>query len=428
MLLVKEKRTNFSFSGLYTMEELEKVIDLLETENNKRNASNPLTQKSLEIVEEFLKNHKVMCYGGTAINNLLPKEDQFYDRKVDVPDYDFFSITPQEHAMYLANKLSQAGIQNVEVKPGVHLGTYKVFADYEGVADITELDKEIFERLWEKNLTKNNIHYVTPDFLRMSMYLELSRPRGDVSRWKKVYTRLQLLNKHYPIVCKKEKAEEHPPLTTEQKKQYMKLLREDDVVLLGVNAAETHLRMDWTLPMTLLATKETIQRLTKGMKVYVNEGSEILPPLYFVHTGQEKEGETASLRFYETTACHSYHNVPGGYRVASIPTILQFFFAYVFSSAKQSNIESILCVAQRLVDLADHAPKRRFALLTPIDCIGTQHTLIDMRKEKAEMYVKFSKNKYSADFLRYFFTYDPKMSATQRQRLRKYLRKTRKNR
>ena len=33
----------------------------------------------------------------------------------------------------------------------------------------------------------------------MSMYLELSRPAGDVSRWPKVLKRLSLLNKHYPL-------------------------------------------------------------------------------------------------------------------------------------------------------------------------------------------------------------------------------------
>ena len=36
----------------------------------------------------------------------------------------------------------------------------------------------------------------------MSMYLELSRPKGDVSRWEKVLKRLIILNKNYPIKYK----------------------------------------------------------------------------------------------------------------------------------------------------------------------------------------------------------------------------------
>lgn len=406
------------------MEQLEALVEVIQTENDKRAASDPLVKLALGEVETFLRNHPVLCYGGTAINNLLPKEDRFYNPETDIPDYDFFSRRPQEHAMMLANRLHEKGIKNIEVKPGVHLGTFKVFADFEGVADITHLDDDIFEKLWDAKVVKDGIHYVTPDFLRMSMYLELSRPRGDVSRWTKVYTRLQLLNKHYPIVCKKDEAKAHPLVPKALKTKIRKLLKEEDVVLLGVNAAETHLGLDWTLPVTLLATNETIERLTKGLKVEVDEGSEILPPLYSVQMPDQPDGSSPYLRLYETTACHSYHNA-GDIRVASIPTILQFFFAYLFSTAKQANIESILCVAQRLVDLADHKPKRRFEILTPIDCLGTQQTLGDMRKEKAALYEKVSKNKLSADFLSYFFTYTPSMTKTQKTQLRKALRKTR---
>ena len=413
-----------SFSAIYTMDEFEALVETIQTENDKRAAADPAVRLALETVEEFLTLHPVLCYGGTAINNLLPKEERFYNPETDIPDYDFFSKTPQQHAMMLANRLHEKGIKNIEVKPGVHLGTFKVFADFEGVADITQLDEDIFQKLWDAKLVKEGIHYVTPDFLRMSMYLELSRPQGDVSRWVKVYARLLLLNKNYPIVCKKDAAEKHEPVPKALKQKLTQMLKEEDVVLLGVNAAETHLGLDWTLPMTLLATKETIERLTKGMKVYVNEGSEILPPLYFVHLPEEPEGSTAYLRFYETTACHSYHNA-GGIRVASIPTILQFFFAYIYSSAKQSNIESILCVAQRLMDLAHKDSKRRFEMLTPVDCLGTQHSLVDMRKEKAVLYERLAKNKSSPEFLRYFFTYSPDLTKTKKKRLRKALQKTR---
>ena len=45
----------------------------------------------------------------------------------------------------------------------------------------------------------NGIYYCAINYLRMSMYLELSRPDGDVSRWEKVLKRLSLFNKHYPL-------------------------------------------------------------------------------------------------------------------------------------------------------------------------------------------------------------------------------------
>ena len=406
------------------MEDSEKLAEVLGRENDKAAAADPVVKKSLDIVREFLTKHPVMCYGGTAINNLLPPEDRFYDPVYDIPDYDFFSKTPAEHAMILANQLYDAGIKEVEVKPGVHLGTFKVFADYAGIADITELDADIFDRLWDAKSAKDGIYYVTPEFLRMTVYLELSRPKGDVSRWKKVYARLTALNKHYPIVCKKDKGEKHEVMSKAEKQELMEFLRTEDVVLLGATAAETHLGMDWTLPAMVLANEDVIPKIIKGRKYDVDYGSEILSPLYTI---RNSDG-ISKLRVYQSTACHSYHNVPGGYRVASIPTILQFFFAYLYSPASSANIESISCIAQRLMDIAEHEPKRRFKLLTPIDCYGTQETLTDMRKHKATLYRKLGKDKSSPDFLRYFFTYNPGAGKTLRKKTRDLLKKTRKAR
>lgn len=406
------------------MEDLEEIVKQLELENDKKLASNPLVKTSLGIVAEFLKDRRVMCYGGTAINNLLPPEDQFYDPKTTIPDYDFFSKTPQEDAMLLANRLAKAGIVSVEVKPGVHMGTFKVFADYEGVADITHLDSDIFDRIWDEDLVKNGIHYVTPNFLRMSMYLELSRPRGDVSRWTKVYTRLKLLNKHYPLTCPGV-PEKETELDDEKRTEVEDILKHNTVVLLGITASQMHLRerkLHWTSPVTLLAEKATLEKLKEGKKFKEHEGNEILPNYVDI---LDKDGEIF-LRVHETASCHSYHETSSHVRVASIPTLLQFFFAYMYSGAKEIEINHLLCVAQRLMDIADEKPKRRFALLTPIDCLGEQPTLVDIRKDKAAIYEKLSANKSSPEFLKYFFSYNANGTKTQKQKAKESLRKTRK--
>lgn len=417
----------FPFSTAITMEDLERIVEQLELENDKAAASNPITKKSLGIVLEFLKTHRVMCYGGTAINNLLPPEERFYDPETTVPDYDFYSKNPQEDAMKLANKLSEAGVVNVEAKPGMHIGTFKVFADFEGVADITHLDEEIFERLWKEGIVREGIHYVSPNFLRLSMYLELSRPRGDVSRWKKVYERLQLLNKYYPLTCPMKTLPEEKPLTEKQRKTVEKILRDEEVVLLGITASQIHQGRGmpkWAAPVTLLAELSTMQKLIEGRKVEVEDGTEILP----AYVDIEDENGEVFLRIHETAACHSYHQMANGIKVASIPTMLQFFFAYMYSGSNEEELSHLLCVSQRLVDLANHKEKRRYELLTPTDCIGRQEGLIDMKKHKADLYEKLSKDKSSADFLKFFFSYNPKMTDTQKAKIREQLRKTRKQR
>jgi hypothetical protein len=402
------------------MEDIKDLVRDLEEENNKTAAADPGIKISLAVVEDFLKNHPVLCYGGTAINNLLPKKDRFYDPAVDVPDYDFFSKTPQEHSMMIANQLVTHGMTNVEVKPGMHLGTFKVFADFTGVADVTKLDDVIFDRLWKEDVVRDGIHYVPPNFLRMSMYLELSRPRGDVSRWEKVYGRLELLNEAHPTTCPSNGAKDHAKLTDAQQKGVLRLLKNEPVVLLGVSSYEIHLDKAWTTPVALLAEKEVIDRLTKDEKVEIDEANDILPRRVNVIG---KDGKKSLFRFYETTACHSYHMMDNGVRVASIPTTLQFFFAYMYSGASEENIARILCIAQRLVDVAHSKKKRRFAILTPKDCLGVQESFVEMKRNKAELYADLSKNKSSTEYLEYFFSYNPNDTKARKKTLRKALKK-----
>jgi hypothetical protein len=259
------------------------------------------------------------------------------------------------------------------------------------------------------------------------MYLELSRPRGDVSRWKKVYERLQLLNKYYPLTCPMKTEPEHKPLTDGQRKIVEKILKTENVVLLGITASQIHQgrgKPQWEAPVTLLAELDTMKKLIEGKKAEVEDGTEILP----AHVDIEDENGEVFLRIHETAACHSYHVMANGIKVASIPTMLQFFFAYMFSGAGEAELNHLMCVSQRLVDLANNKEKRRYAILTPVDCIGEQSGLVDIKKHKAELYEKLSKDKSSVDFLKFFFSYNPKSTATQKARLREQLRKTRKAR
>ena len=121
------------------------------------------------------------------------------------------------------------------------------------------------------------------------------------------------------------------------------------------------------------------------------------------------EGSELLVRVYETMACHSYHELKTGLRIGSIPTLLNFFFAMLYADkefAEHTTRQRIICAAQRLIDIAD-SNERRFELVTPIDCIGKQKELIDMKKERASLYEKASKNREGALFKKYFFSYKP---------------------
>jgi hypothetical protein len=325
-------------------------------------ANSPSIKKILKVVKQFIQKNRVLCYGGTAINNLLPEVDRFYDPSYDIPDYDFYSETPQIHAMRLADEFDSLGFKNIQVKPGSHLLTFKVFVEFTGVADITYLEPPIFKALWEENVTSGGIHYVTPNFLRMSMYLELSRPKGDVSRWSKVYKRLMLLNKSYSVGCKKETIHRNESITDKHREDVENILRTKQVILLGLHASKLHAKSKtniWEIPIDVLVTPEHYMTYTDlfadvfGDKVKIVEHpayAELLPKHADII---ERETGFLLVRVFETMACHSFHELKNGIRVASIPTLLQFFFAFVYADAhflEGFDQNRIICIAQRLVD------------------------------------------------------------------------------
>jgi hypothetical protein len=104
------------------LEILREAVDKAEKQSGKEMISSPEIQKMIFIVENFLREKKLICYGGTAINNILPDSDKFYDRETELPDYDFFSMHAMEDAKELADIYAKAGFDEVEAKSGVHAG------------------------------------------------------------------------------------------------------------------------------------------------------------------------------------------------------------------------------------------------------------------------------------------------------------------
>ena len=84
---------------------LRSAVDKIEKQTGRKKIENPEVKEIINIVEDFLKKTQRICYGGTAINNILPINDQFYDKSVELPDYDFFSPNPLKDAKKLADKL-----------------------------------------------------------------------------------------------------------------------------------------------------------------------------------------------------------------------------------------------------------------------------------------------------------------------------------
>lgn len=155
----------------------------------------------LRIVEDIIIKHKCVLYGGTALNMLLPSEYKFYD-ETEIPDYDFFSPSADTLAIQLADKLTSEGYKYTEVKHAMHPGTYKVFCNFEVVADITNIpskEHKILINASEKVKLRGKKIMISPiPFLKALAYKELCMPLSSSFRWTKVYKRLLLTESAYP--------------------------------------------------------------------------------------------------------------------------------------------------------------------------------------------------------------------------------------
>ena len=137
------------------------------------------------IIDNFISLNQLICYGGIAINTIIPKQ-RFYD-EVDIPDYDCFTTNAIKDVKALAIQLSK--YEKVEVKAAMFKGTYKIFVNSIPMVDFTHIENDLFDKIKYDALLINNIYYAPPNYLRMNIHLELSRPLGDVSRWEKIYNR-----------------------------------------------------------------------------------------------------------------------------------------------------------------------------------------------------------------------------------------------
>ena len=207
-----EHLPSYSFNKEHLQRQLEIVksaAQLAKTEIDQQSAHDESLLLAIRLVEDFLRSKHRVCYGGQAINAYLPKEHKFYDPEYSIPDYDFFTPSQIDDLTVLINSLYEAGFVEVSAREGMHEGTIKLYVNYIPVADLTAIDPRIYRTLARRSQAFDGISYIDPNSLRMLMHLELSRPRGEVTRWEKVFERLVLFNEFVPLARNKQGAAKH---------------------------------------------------------------------------------------------------------------------------------------------------------------------------------------------------------------------------
>ena len=267
----------------------------------------------------------------------------------------------------------------------------------------------------------------------MNMFLELSRPAGDISRWEKVLKRLTLLNKHYPLSAKQcssiqfQRKMDNSEYANKIYENIQNTFIDQGVVFLGGYALSLYSKympkklqhklekipdFDVLSEEPMLTAQIVKERLAdidvKNVKIIKRPGvGEVIAPHYEIRVGKD------TIAFiYEPLACHSYNIVKdNGYdiKIATIDTMLSFWLAFLYANRPYYDKDRILCMSKYLFDvqeknrLAQKGLLRRFS----INCMGHQETVEEMRAEKAEKYNELKDKKTSAEYEEWFLRYRP---------------------
>jgi len=412
---------------------LRTAVDKAEQIQGMKTATSDEIKKMVLIVENFIRRKKLICYGGTAINNILPKQSQFYNKDLEIPDYDFFSANALADTKELCDLFLTEGFEEAEGKSGQHHGTYKVFVNFIPIADITFIPKELFQSLSAEAIRVAGLLYAPANYLRMSMYLELSRPAGDISRWEKVLKRMSLLNAYYPLratECKTvdfQRTMENADKMNEIYENTRQTLIDQGVVFFGGYALTQYSKympvefqrkineipdFDVFTENSQLVAQIVKERLEdigiKQVKVIRHEAvGDLISANYEVRIGKDM-----ICFIYEPTACHSYNVIQEkGYKIniATIDTIMSFYLAFIYIKRPYYSVDRLLCMAAFLFDVQQRNRLEQKGLLKrfTISCMGHQETVEEMRANKSEKHKELKDKRDSPEYEEYFLRYRP---------------------
>lgn len=398
--------------------ELKKVVDEAAHRIESDAAQNQALRKAIHIVETFLHKRKRVCYGGQAINAQLPEKDKFYNAETSLPDYDFFSPDAKADMDELVEEFRLAGYTEISRRFGIHEGTAKLYVNFMPVADITQVIPDFYDAILEKSIIIDEIHYTDPIFLRMMMYLELSRPRGQVARWTKVYERLTVHNQAHPLKkCPfvpydtSRAAEDVRPFLVRYVITNARALLSPDIYILYSNKSGSG-RMKFLLnsadeekvPTVFLspdaekdarAIADEIQARKESIVGYQN----ILPAMVALYHGSSLVGLVV-----QQEACHSILSMSltkgRKLNVASLETMLTFLIGLYYRKNEKGLLMSeaaLLCLIKLYIDLSDRFKRRPTKLIPafPIECLGYQTTFASLLRAKGAR-IEAARQKISA--------------------------------
>ena len=400
-----------AYASEKTMEKINKrlegAVDKAQERIDYESAHNEDLLKALDVIASFIRRRKRVCYGGTAMNAILPDAMKFYDPEHDLPDYDFYTPDAASDVTEIVADLKAAGFKDVYHKVGIHEGTKKILVDFVPVADISSIDKNLFHVLYRRSILKDGIHYTDPDILRMMMYLELSRPRGMVERWKKVFERLELVNRAFPIKGCGSGGKGASPHFLPQAVYHniIEFIIEQQRILCtgplkqiyakGIRSGSVQFNIDRTGPPVVfvspdpradaVALKKRLES-SKDVRLFLHRARGDIVPLRV----EIQIGNRPVCLIVHEVACHSANAIPTSDRrqiqLASPEFLITLYLSLAIFSQHSADIlgHRVLCSVKEMIDIAHKNYKASRSAFSPfaLTCKGHQTGFASLLREK----------------------------------------------
>jgi uncharacterized protein YdhG (YjbR/CyaY superfamily) len=334
----------------------------------------------------------------------LPQKRKFYDPNYNVPDYDFFSPNVEADVDELVDMLEKEGFEDVNKRVGMHEGTMKVYVNFVPVADCSLMNPKIFKIIQKRAVKVDGILYTDPDMLRMMMYLELSRPRGEVSRWRKVFERLTLLNHAFPPGECGEHVRLSHKIEDEDRKTILEFCIHNKRSVVGPEVIGIMEKQRPVLSLTYLVdiggpviffspAAETDANDLKDMlhgNVRVETKNALTDQLF--HCTMLKRGNLPVALVFQEEACLGYTlfdvKGKGDIRIGTPDTLLHLYYTLtIFGTKEKAYFQTSLdCLIQKIHTLLKGVRNNPTKLLPAFSlrCSGHQKGMATLLKEKAE--------------------------------------------
>ena len=380
---------------------------------------------------KYIKTKRVLLYGGSAINDLLPKNDKIYDEKV-LPDIDVFSTNGRNLAKEIVKHFIAKGYNKITTNfvNALHENTYKVYIDSVQVFDISTVSKKAFKKLSKNSVIGDNgIRVVNIQFLRLSLHMIMSQ-LYDARRWQKIFERLVIFYKHFPpkpcqVLPSRSHSRSHLKLksTIPKKSSYKyesfseeikesgiidkiyEFLEHKDYILFGIKELYTYINSyskskskvtnlylpenSKLAPIQIIASGNILDiahLIVKHLNIPniaisdIFEEDEFIPEHIII-----KYKNHQLVEIYNTNVCMTYINFKG-YRIASLHTIIRMYLSMILSSYEhyETDNDYLECIINMLTIIQKNMSKSRKKLFEQIieQCYGPYYGLITQHRRK----------------------------------------------